>query len=244
MYGYRARIGLIVPASNTTCEPEIAALCPEGVTSYATRIFFDPSSVDGLLALKKEADRAARELSCESICQIIAFCCTRGSMIGGLNCDKSIIEIIEKECNTPAIATATAVFAAFTALQVKRIAIATPYPGEVNRLIKEIIELNGYKVTRLGGVYDHLSPKELTVKMIGSLQPENAYELGLKVNSKENDAIFISCTNFRSIEIIQKLEMETSKPVITSNQATLWHALRRLGLKDSIKGYGRLVEYY
>jgi maleate cis-trans isomerase len=107
MYGYRARVGLIVPASNTTCEPEIAALCPEGVTAYATRIFFDPSSVDGLLALKKEADRAARELSCEGICQIIAFCCTSGSMVGGLNYDREITNMIEKESNTPAIATAT-----------------------------------------------------------------------------------------------------------------------------------------
>jgi maleate cis-trans isomerase len=78
--------------------------------------------------------------------------------------------------------------------------------------------------------------------MIGSLQLEAAYELALKVNSKENDAIFISCTNFRSIEIIDRLETETSKPVITSNQATLWHALRKLGLKDSVKGYGRLLE--
>ncbi len=243
MYGYRARIGLIIPASNTTCEPEIAALCPEGVTSYATRIFFDPSSVDGLFALKKEADRAARELSCESICQIILFCCTSGSMVGGLDYDKRIIEVIEKECGTPAIATATAVFAALAALQVKRVAVATPYPGEVNSLIKETIEANGYKVTRLGGVHEHLSSRELKNVMIGRLQPEAAYELALKVNSKENDAIFISCTNFRAIEIIDRLERETSKPVITSNQATLWHALRKLGLNDSVKGYGRLLEY-
>ena len=244
MYGYRSRIGLIVPASNTTCEREIATLCPEGVATYTTRIFFDPSTIHGLLALKKEAGRASRELSCEGICQIIAFCCTSGSMIGGVNYDREITDFIEKESNTLAIATATAVMAAFDALQVKKIAVATPYPGEVNKFIKEIIEHSGYKVTQLEGVYEHLSTAEVKNKMIGSLQPESAYEMGLKVNSKENDAIFISCTNFRSIEIIQKLEMETSKPVVTSNQATLWYALRKLGLKDSIKGYGRLMEYY
>jgi maleate isomerase len=243
MYGYRARIGLIVVGSNTTCEPEIATLCPEGVAAYATRIFFDPS-VHGLLALKKDAGRASRELSCEGICQIIAFCCTSGSMIGGANYDKEIADFIEKESNTPAIATATAVMAAFDALQVKKIAIATPYPGEVNQFIKEFIERSGYKVTRLEGVYEHLSTAELKNKMIGSLQPEAAYEMALKVDSKENDAILICGTNLRSIEIIQKLEEETSKPVITSNQATLWYALRKLGLKDRVKGYGRLMEYY
>jgi maleate isomerase len=68
--------------------------------------------------------------------------------------------------------------------------------------------------------------------------------MGLRVDGKENEAIFISCTNFRTIEIIQELEEATGKPVISSNQATLWYALRKLGLKDSIKGYGQLLEQY
>jgi maleate cis-trans isomerase len=64
--------------------------------------------------------------------------------------------------------------------------------------------------------------------------------LALDVTSEENEAIFISCTNLRAIEIIQLLEQETGKPVITSNQAAMWHALRRLGINDAIEGYGRL----
>ena len=94
------------------------------------------------------------------------------------------------------------------------------------------------------GVHEHLSMTETNNVMIGRLLPESAYEIGLKVNGKENEAIFISCTNFRTIEIIQTLEEKTSKPVVTSNQATLWYALRKLGLKDEIKGYGRLLECY
>jgi len=80
--------------------------------------------------------------------------------------------------------------------------------------------------------------------MIGRLPPEAAYETGLSVDGKENEAIFISCTNFRTIEIIQRLEGETGKPIVSSNQATMWLALRKLGLKDSIRGFGRLLEIY
>ncbi len=243
MYGYRARIGLIVPASNTTCEPEIATLCPEGVATYGSRIVLNKTA-HRLWDMKKEAGRASLELSSEDICQIIAFCCTGGSMVGGANYDKEIIDLIEKETNTPAITTATAVKAAFNALQVKKIAIATPYSRETNQYVREFLEGSGYRITEMRGVHEHLSFTEVKNVMIGRLLPETAYEMGLKVNGKENEAIFISCTNFRTIEIIQKLEEETSKPVVTSNQATLWYALRKLGLKDEIKGYGRLLECY
>ena len=100
MYGYRARIGLIVPASNTTCEPEIATLCPEGVATYGSRIVLN-KTVHRLWDMKKEAGRASLELSSEGICQIIAFCCTGGSMVGGANYDKEIIDLIEKETKHP-----------------------------------------------------------------------------------------------------------------------------------------------
>jgi maleate isomerase len=63
-----------------------------------------------------------------------------------------------------------------------------------------------------------------------------------KVNGHDNEAIFISCTNFRAIEIIERLERDTGKAVVSSNQATLWYALRKLRIKDRITAFGRLLE--
>lgn len=243
MYGYRARIGLIVPSSNTVCEPEMARLCPEGVATYSTRILFEPT-IRGLRAMKDHVKRASLELSSEGICQIIAFCCTVGSMIGGVDDEEEMIDLIEKGTNTTAITTTTAVRASLAAMQVKRIAVATPYTLEINLREKEELEKRGFNVTGIRGYHEDISPEGLRNEMIGRLLPEIAFELGLKVNSNENEAIFISCTNFRTIEILEKLEKETGKPVLSSNQATLWYALRKLGIKDSIKGYGRLLEYY
>jgi maleate cis-trans isomerase len=80
--------------------------------------------------------------------------------------------------------------------------------------------------------------------MIGRLCPEDAYKIAKEVDSKANDAVFISCTNFRTIEIIELLEKEIGKPVITSNQATMWHALRKLGISDNLHGYGMLFEHF
>jgi len=241
MYGDRARIGLIVPSSNTVCEPEMARLSPQGVNTYATRILFEPTP-RGLRKMKDDVERAASELSSENISQIIAFCCTVGSLIGEVGYDKEIIGLIEKKTQTLAITTATAVKAALDILRIKRVAIGTPYTRETNQLEEEGLRRSGYLVTRIMGYHEHISPETFKNEMIGHLTPEIAYEMGLKVNGQENEAIFLSCTNFRTIEIIDRLEAETGKPVISSNQATMWYALRRLGLNDSIKGYGQLLE--
>ena len=241
MYGQRGRIGLIVPSSNTVCEPEMATLCPKGVVTYSTRIIFEPT-IRGLKTMKGHVERASLELSSEGICDIIAFCCTVGSMVGGPNYDQEIIRLIEETAGVPAITTTTAVKASLNALEVNRIAMATPYTLEINKLEKGLLEGMGYEVTNIIGYHEHVSPDEFRNEMIGRLYPEAAFNLGLKVTGTRNEAIFISCTNFRAIEIIQQLEDKTGKPVISSNQATMWHALQVLGIKDSIKGCGRLFD--
>lgn len=241
MYGYRARIGLIVPSSNTVCEQEVAALCPAGVAAYAARILFEPT-LDGLRAMKNHVERASLELSSEGICQIIAFCCTVGSMLGGVEGEEELLDLIEKTAGIPAITTATAVHAAFDALTVNRVAVATPYTSEINVTEKESLERRGIYVTNIQGYHETLVPHELKNDRIGRLTPEDAYAMAQKVNGNDNEAIFISCTNFRAIEIIERLERETGKPVVSSNQATLWYALRKLRIKDRIKGFGRLLK--
>ncbi len=239
MYGEHGRIGLIIPSSNTVCEQEMAALCPEGVATYGTRILFEPT-INSLKAMKNQMERAALELSSEGICSLIAFCCTVGSMIGGADYDREIIQLIKEKAGVPAITTTTAVKASLNALGVNRIAMATPYTLEINDLEKGLVEGMGYEVTNIIGYHEHVSPDDFRNEMIGRLYPEAAFNLGLRVTGPLNEAIFISCTNFRAIEIIQRLEDKTGKPVISSNQATMWHALQVLGIKDSIKGFGRL----
>lgn len=240
MYGSRARIGLMVPSSNTVCEPEMARLVPDNVAVFASRILFEPT-VEGLKDMKNHVHRAGKELSSEGICQIIAFCCTMGSMIGGADYDEELARMIHKASSTKTITTTTAVKAALSTLHVQRVAMATPYTRQTNEIEKRIMESMGYEITDIVGYHDHLEPEALKNDMIGRLQPEEAYKLAKDVNGPRNQAIFISCTNFRAIEIIDQLEQETGKLVITSNQATMWHCLRSLEIEDSREGYGRLL---
>lgn len=243
MYGPRGRIGLIVPASNTVCEPEMTKLLPEGVATYATRILFDPS-IKGLKAMREHIERASLELSSEGISDIIAFCCTVGSMIGGANYDRKIVGLIEKVSGVSAITTTTAVKASLKTLGVKRIAVATPYTSEINEVEKKLLQAMGYEVTRIMGCNEDVPSNQFTNQMIGSLPPAEAYRIAIEVDGVNNEAIFISCTNFHALEVIDRLENDTGKPVVSSNQATMWYALRKLGIKDPLEGYGSLFEKF
>lgn len=105
-------------------------------------------------------------------------------------------------------------------------------------------EAMGYEVTQIMGRHEDVPPDEFTSEMMGRLPPEEAYKLALTVKGACNEAIFISCTNFHALEVIDRLEKDTGKPVVSSNQATMWYALRKLGIKDSLEGYGSLFEKF
>jgi len=109
----------------------------------------------------------------------------------------------------------------------------------VNAKAKEFLEtsVQGLKVLKMRGPGQNLAPLS-----IGDLPPSSAYELAREANVQEADGIFISCTNFRAMEIIARLEDGLMKPVVTSNQASLWAALRAIKVGDRIKGFGRLLE--
>jgi maleate isomerase len=236
VYGWRNRIGILVVASDVTCESEIYRMVPEGVSIHTSRMAF-PGAVnaEALEKLAFEAEKAA-ELLIPARVDTIAFCCTSGSFIRGAGWDKEIIEQIEQKFPSVTVTTtSTAVLAAFEALDVKKVAVATPYIAEVNTALKTFLEDVGISVLNIEGL------EIRDDQDVNNLPPDTAYRLAKKVNVPEADAVFISCTSVRTIEIIDTLENDLGKPVISSNQATIWNALRKAGIQEPIEGYGRLL---
>lgn len=236
MYGWRARIGILVVASDVTCESELYRIVPEGVSIHTSRMAF-PGTVDAEACAKlaDEAEKSA-ELLIPTCVDAIAFCCTSGSFIKGAGWDKEIVDRIEKRFVDVAVTTtSTAVLAAFKELDVKKIAVATPYIDEVNTALKRFLEDVGISVVNIEGLQIRKDQD------VNNLPPEAAYRLARKVDTPEADAVFISCTSVRTTEIIGDLERDLGKPVLSSNQATIWDALRKTKVRDSIEGYGKLL---
>jgi maleate isomerase len=207
----------------------------EGISVHATRVFLEEISVESLLEMKKGLKRAARELKTAEM-NVIIYGCTSGSLIKGLNFDKEIINEIEEETDIKATTTTTAVLNALGIFDVKTIAIGTPYPDKINVKVREFFEDSGYTVSNIVGL--NIVPDV----DVGKQEPYVAYNLGKKVNTDDADCVFLSCTDFRTVEILEPLEDTLGKPVISSNQASLWEALSLDEQGISIPGYGSLLE--
>ncbi|RLF84478.1 maleate cis-trans isomerase [Thermococci archaeon] len=237
MYGWRGRIGLIVPSSNTTMEMELHSALPEGVSLHTARMPLRNVTEEELLAMSGLALESARLLKDADV-DLILYGCTSGSFIGGREFDKELSMKIEDEVNLPVVTTSTAIVEALKILDAQQILVVTPYTDEINQREREFLEANELEVIDIRGLGIVDNTK------IGRLDPYEAYRMIKALFTDEADAVFISCTNFRTFEIIELLEDDFGIPVVTSNQASLWLALRELDVGEKISWLGRLfVEY-
>ena len=140
----------------------------------------------------------------------------------------------------PCITTAGSIVGALKALGVRKISIATPYHEALNKHEVEFLESNGFDTLNIsglgigrGGAHEYIQIARTPVKKIK--------DHILSVDHSESEAIVISCTDFPSLMMIDDLEKELDKPVISSNQVTFWAALRAAGIKDVFDGFGRLM---
>ncbi|MEE9533782.1 MAG: aspartate/glutamate racemase family protein, partial [Acidimicrobiia bacterium] len=154
----------------------------------------------------------------------------------GVGHDEAIIRRIEELSGVQGVTTTTACLEAMQALGFRRMAVATPYPPEVNDRLKAFFEGSGFEITGLEtfnqpSVHDHADNS-----------PEAIYQLARKAHTGEGEGIFIACTQMRALDVAAQLEEDLGVPVVTANQAAFWAALRRLGLRDKVAGFGRLLE--
>ncbi|HKL30453.1 MAG TPA: maleate cis-trans isomerase [Natrialbaceae archaeon] len=221
MYGKDGRVGLVVPSSNTTNEPEFARALPDGVSLHASRMRLADVDAESLSAMADDATECASLLASAEV-DVVAYGCTTGSLVHGPGYDEDIEARLEAEAGVPAVATAASIKRAFDVLDVDSVAVTTPYIEDLNRREAEFLEAAGYDVVAIDGLGLSSNTE------IGAQDPQTAADAARNVDDPDADAVFISCTNYRTFDIIPELERELDKPVVTSNQATLWDALDRL----------------
>jgi maleate isomerase len=234
MYGWRGRLGLIVPSSNTTNEPEFSRHLPDGVSLHTSRMHLENANADDLVGMADEVERCADLLGTADV-DVVAYGCTTGSLVKGAGYDEEIEGRIEARVGVPAVATAAAIKRAFDALDLESLAIATPYISDLNEREEQFLADAGYEVVDLQGLELEANAE------IGRQRPEVAYRRARELDHQDADGVFVSCTNYRTFEVIERLEADLGKPVVTSNQATLWDALRTLGVSAELP-LGQLFE--
>jgi maleate cis-trans isomerase len=135
------------------------------------------------------------------------------------------------------VATTPSVVEALRAVGARRLSVATPYPEWNNQRLRAYLEAQGFEVLNVEG-----EPRAAGAgnQGINDQSPESVVDFATRACRPDADALLCSCTAWRSVEAVDVLERRTGKPVVTSNQATIWTAMRALGVKETIRGFGRL----
>jgi maleate cis-trans isomerase len=228
------RIGLLVPSSNTTVEPEFYRALPKEVTLHTGRLLLTRIAPESILKMVEDMETQSQLLASADV-DVIILGATAPSFLKGLGYDREIIAKIEAASGKPATTTSTALLQALQHLGAKRVVLGSAYDDKVNAIAKSFLEANQFEVLDAQGLslVDNL--------VVGRLAVETAYDLAMKINRPDADAIVLACTNWKSMDVIERIERETGKPVISTTQASVWATLKAIGWKQPVAGYGRLL---
>jgi maleate isomerase len=233
-YNTKYRLGIIVPSLNVTIEPEFNTAAPEDVSIYATRLLLRRGLGKDLVNMANDTENACRMLDSAEV-DAILYACTTGSLIGGKKWEKKLEQRMKMSSSAPVITTAAAVLDALTTLKLRKISVGTPYAKELNDAELRFLVENGFEVTKIRGLgYTKGAP-------LHAESPETTVKLARAVDSPDAEGIFLSCTDLKTMTVIQRIEKELGKPVVTSNAASLWRSLKAMERNGGLNGYGTLL---
>ena len=235
LYGWRAKLGLIYPSPGWVMEPEFYAMSPKGVITLTTRVSLDAATVEGLQQIGPLSIEAARFLADVPVDSFVLGC-TSGSFVNGATYNRElIVKMQEATGGIPCTTTASAVAEALKFLQVNKVAIATPYVDEVNEKAQAFFAEEGIETLNIRGLGYTQEPD------IDGTSLDYVYRFGKKVDTKDAQALLLLCTGLRTIPVLDALEIDLGKPVISAIQASFWHTLRLAGVQEKIEGFGSLL---
>ena len=235
-YAWRAQIGLITPSSVPNMEHDFHRFAPPGVGISTTRVVLNACNRETLMAMAEQLETAASIYDGRPV-NVVTFGCTSGSFIGGMGFDRILTERIAKSAGCKGLTTSTSLMDAIKVMNIQRLAVVTPYIDEVNEAEYHFLQDQGITVTSIAGLGLGL-PKQ--IPGIAELPPSDMYQFVRKQDLSTADAVFVSCTGLNVLDIIPYVENDLGLPCLTSNQVSLWGALRACGVMDKIPALGTL----
>ena len=231
----RHRIGLIALDSDLATERDFQAMLPPEATFYTSRIHCtNPITVENLRRQAPMLSEAVKLLIPGQRLDAIAYSCTSGTVAIGYEGVASGVRAGGRP-GIPVVTPITSAVAGFAHLGIHSISLLTPYLDSVNQAMRGFLESQGVEVVNVGG-FCMDDDREMA-----RIPPEAILDAALEVRDPRADALFISCTAIRAAEIVERAEAALSCPVLSANQALVWHSLRKAGCHEPVPGFGRLL---
>lgn len=232
----RARIGFIIPSSNRMVEPQARRFLPPDIEPHVTRIGMTNRHKAPLDQLLPRIVQATEWLA-DSNCDVIVLQCTGTSMSGGLEAEREVLDAMTQASGKPSLSAASAITSALTTLRARKLVFVSETGQKDHEKKVRYLKEAGYtlladKAVGLSGSDEYCS-----------MPPQLWFDTAVSLRRDDADAYFLSCANIRSIDVIRELEDELGKPVVTSNQASFWRALRMAGIEDEVPALGSLTKH-
>src|SRR4051794_5966044 len=241
----RSHIGVLTPHADVGPECELQAMSSPDVTIHAARVPFGAMAAGGAMnptiplapvrafAEPPHVDDAVELLAAAPV-GAIAFGFTSSAYVIGHDGEAAMIRRLEERSRgIPVVATCAAAVDALRRLNVERLALISPpwFDAELDALGSSYFVQQGFEV-----VYH--APCGLPSDQRG-VQPAELYDWARDHVPDEVEGVFVGGNGFRAVGVIESLEQDLGRPVLTANQVLLWSALRAAGAHIPVKGYGR-----
>jgi len=230
------RIGLLALSTDLTIERDFQSICHSlPINLFVNRIHNkNPLTKENLLKMYDQLESIAEKILPGEKINTVAYGCTSGTIAIGEDKIKEKIQLAKPGCHvtTPI----TSAIKAFDKMNVKKIAVFTPYPESVNKTISEYLIKKNINVTAFSTFYLDLDVD------FARVDPKYLSEILTTLNTNDADALFVSCTALPALEILDEVEKKINKPVFSSNQTLIWDTIRSVGYKSSVEGYGKLLK--
>ena len=238
MIGWRARLGFLVPPGNPTVETEMIAMAPEGVSLHFHRMAArgTPGSLQGQTernrSMSESIDEAAELLALVKP-DVIVVAHTATSYHLGRRGEADLIDRLERSTGRHLVTAFGSVVRALERLKVRKLALGAPYSPEVTLQGKAHLEAHGLEIVKFTSLKN--------IDNIYDTTPEQAYGLARSVDADDAEAVFLSGTGMPTVSVLEMLEQDLGKPVISSASAMMWNALRLTGVGQPIASFARLL---
>jgi len=232
---FHPRIGLLALSTDLTIESDFQSICHSlPIDLFVNRIHNEnPLTKENLLKMYDQLESITEKILPGEKINTVAYGCTSGTIAIGEDKVKEKIQLAKPGCHvtTPI----TSAIKAFNKMNVKKIAVFTPYPESVNKIISEYLIKKNINVMSFSTFNLDLDVD------FARVDPKYLSEILTKLNINDADALFVSCTALPALEILNEVEKKINKPVFSSNQTLIWDTIRSAGYKSSVEGYGKLL---
>lgn len=237
----RARIGVLVPFTNTNLEPDMMLMrCPDTTVHFQRMGGYD---VDEIPGSDQMAGLGASDISHDLRMisgvrpDVVLYGCTSATLTHGPGFDADLAQQIKAGSGAISLTAAGSLIKGIQAFGAAKVGFSSPYLGEINTQAMDFLAAHGIETVKCADV-----GRELGNYGQGELTPDEVFALACQADHPEAQAIVLSCTDMRAAEAVERIEAHLGKPVITSNQAMMFCLMKALELPRHDALPGRLFD--